>query len=187
MNDQFGASVSSAGDFNGDGVPDLIISAPGNTAPQNGSGMVYIFFLPRPCPADVNNDNTVDSADLAFLLGNWGICPPITQGPCLADFDGNSVVDSVDMAFLLGNWGPCPPAGAVMAGPTQPGLGDQTLLKPGAPQSQQAQSGDTFFLSIIGQLGFTDMQSYYDWLDLLNERELSAHISTLIDAILGKK
>lgn len=184
MNGHFGAVVSSAGDFNGDGVPDLAIAAPNTpTNPDGSSGAVYIFFLPQPCPGDLDGDNDVDSADLATLLVNWGNC----SAPCPADLNGDGVVGSADLAALLANWGICTPPVAAMAGPGQTGIGDQTLLDPGAPQTQQAQSqtGDAFFLSIIGQFGFTDMQSYYDWLDLLNERELSAHILALIDAILA--
>ena len=80
----------------------------------------------------------------------------------------------------------CVPPGAAMAEPEQMALDEQILLQPDAPQTQQVQaSGDAFFLSVIGQLGFTDLQSYYDWLGLLNESELSAHITLLLDAILG--
>ena len=30
---------------------------------------------PPPCEGDLNNDGTVDGADLVILLGNWGFCP----------------------------------------------------------------------------------------------------------------
>ena len=55
------------------------------------------------CPADLNNDGTVDSADLAQLLGAWGENPGHP-----ADFTGDGVVDSADLAQLLGAWGACP-------------------------------------------------------------------------------
>lgn len=107
-NDFFGWAVSSAGDFNGDGTPDLLITALGSDAPLNGSGMAYIFFLPRQCPADLNNDTVVDSADLAAMLANWGNCVSPTLAPCLADITGDGVVNSADISTLLSFWGGCP-------------------------------------------------------------------------------
>lgn len=56
---------------------------------------------PGLCPADLNGDGVVGSADLAALLGAWG------SGPGPADLDGNGVVGSSDLASLLGAWGPC--------------------------------------------------------------------------------
>jgi len=55
-------------------------------------------------------DGTVDGADLAFLLGEWGQNPD-----SIADFVTNStfapppdgVVDGADLAVLLGAWGAC--------------------------------------------------------------------------------
>lgn len=77
-------------------------------------------------PADINNDGTVNAADLAILLGGWGPClascepegePPgcpascpldVRAEVCPADFGGgNCQVDPVDLAILLGAWGPC--------------------------------------------------------------------------------
>ncbi len=57
---------------------------------------------PSACPADLDGDGTVNAADLAQLLGNWGPCED-----CPADFDGDGVIDAADLAQLLGNWGPC--------------------------------------------------------------------------------
>ncbi|TVQ31492.1 MAG: esterase family protein [Phycisphaeraceae bacterium] len=55
------------------------------------------------CPADLNGDGLVGSADLSALLGSWGPCPG-----CAADLDGDGVVGAGDLAALLGSWGPCP-------------------------------------------------------------------------------
>lgn len=185
--DHFGSSVSGADDFNGDGVGDLIVSAPGSTAPLNGTGMVYVFFLPRQCPADLDGSGVVDGADLASLLTTWGACPAPTAGPCLADFNGDGVVDGEDMAFLLANWGPCPaPQGAAMAPQEEPGLGGESLFDPPSQPNNQAQapSGELFFLSVISQYGFDDVDSYFIWLASLDQDELAAHIADLINAIL---
>lgn len=52
-----------------------------------------------PCaPADLDCNGTVDSADLATLLNNWG-------GPGAGDIDGSGTVDSNDLAALLNAWG----------------------------------------------------------------------------------
>ncbi|MBX7041684.1 MAG: FG-GAP-like repeat-containing protein [Ignavibacteria bacterium] len=42
--DQFGLSVSTAGDVNGDGYSDIIVGAPFNDAGGSNSGRAYIFF-----------------------------------------------------------------------------------------------------------------------------------------------
>ena len=52
------------------------------------------------CPADLNGDGSVNSQDLAALLGSWG-------GP-KNDIDGDGVVGSPDLAALLSGWGTCP-------------------------------------------------------------------------------
>ncbi|TVQ33606.1 MAG: hypothetical protein EA376_01755 [Phycisphaeraceae bacterium] len=53
---------------------------------------------------DLNGDGSVGSADLAILLGSWGVCPPEPK-PCPADISGDGSVGSADLATLLGNWG----------------------------------------------------------------------------------
>ncbi len=56
----------------------------------------------RPCPADLDDDGTVNAFDLAILLGSWGPC----EG-CQADFNGDGAINAADLAQLLGAWGPC--------------------------------------------------------------------------------
>lgn len=55
-------------------------------------------------------DGLVDGADLAFLLGAWGIGPScadlVTSKTFLPPPDG--IVDGADLAVLLGAWGACP-------------------------------------------------------------------------------
>lgn len=64
-------------DADGDGVPDL--------CPPGGLG-------------DINRDGFIDAADLAMILGNWGL----SGGP--ADLDGNGVVGAGDLSILLSAW-----------------------------------------------------------------------------------
>jgi hypothetical protein len=63
---------------------------------------VYGEPISLDCPADLNGDNKVDSADLGLLLSAWG-----TVGANPTDFDGNGVVDGADLGTILYNWGPC--------------------------------------------------------------------------------
>ena len=52
------------------------------------------------CPADLDDNGTVNAADLAILLGAWG-----GSG---GDIDGNGTTNASDLALLLGAWGACP-------------------------------------------------------------------------------
>lgn len=54
----------------------------------------------QPTPGDLTLDGSVNSADLAILLGAWGPC-----SGCIADIDGSGQVDANDLAILLGHWG----------------------------------------------------------------------------------
>jgi hypothetical protein len=52
-----------------------------------------------PCaPADLDCNGSVNGADLASLLNNWG-------GTGIGDIDGNGSVDGADLAALLNAWG----------------------------------------------------------------------------------
>ena len=90
------------GDLNGD---DRFVDAPGS--PNLGLGPVAFLdrgafeFEPFPCPSDLNGDGVTDAADLAILLGAWGLA----GGP--ADIDGSGSVNAADLAILLGSFGPC--------------------------------------------------------------------------------
>jgi hypothetical protein len=85
-----------------------------NDMPDNGGSFPHIavFELPKdgggggptPCPADLDDNDFVDAADLGILLGAWGPC----TGACAADLDDNSFVDAADLGILLGGWGECP-------------------------------------------------------------------------------
>ncbi len=55
-----------------------------------------------PCVADLDHNGHVDAADLAILLGAWGLAGSS------ADLTGDGLVSGADLAVLLGAWGPCP-------------------------------------------------------------------------------
>jgi len=67
------------GDANGDGVPNFC-----------------------DCPGDSTGDGAVSSADLSFILAEWG-----NYGGNPADLNGDLVVDAQDLSLCLVNWGPC--------------------------------------------------------------------------------
>jgi len=54
--------------------------------------------LAAPVTGDLNGDGKVDAADLAILLGSWGL------SGVPADLNGDGVVNGSDLAILLGNW-----------------------------------------------------------------------------------
>ncbi|MCH8053425.1 MAG: hypothetical protein IH895_05140 [Planctomycetes bacterium] len=63
------------------------------------------------CPADLNGDSIVDSADLDRLLRFYGACVN-----CKEDLNGDKFVDDADVAIMTRQWGPCPPEGDVFGG-----------------------------------------------------------------------
>jgi hypothetical protein len=54
-----------------------------------------------PCSSDLDGNDSVDGADMAILLGQWG-------GVGSGDIDGTGAVDAADLGILLGAWGACP-------------------------------------------------------------------------------
>ncbi|MEY4118394.1 MAG: hypothetical protein RLZZ116_1722 [Planctomycetota bacterium] len=57
---------------------------------------------PPACPADINQNGSVDGADLTVLLQSWGPC-----ANCAADINQNGSVDGADLTVLLQSWGGC--------------------------------------------------------------------------------
>jgi enterochelin esterase-like enzyme len=64
----------------------------------------YNSALAIPCKlaADIDCNGTVDSADLAEVLANWG------EGNGPADLNGDGFINSADLAQVLSSWGPVP-------------------------------------------------------------------------------
>jgi hypothetical protein len=69
--DAAGSSVSSAGDVNGDGFDDLVISAPGADAPRTNSGSVYVVFGKEGGFAPSLSLGELDGGDGFRLDGLW--------------------------------------------------------------------------------------------------------------------
>lgn len=56
-------------------------------------------------PGDVNDDGSVNVADLLAVINGWGPCPVPTT-PCSADLNGDGVVNVTDLLLVINNWGP---------------------------------------------------------------------------------
>jgi subtilisin family serine protease len=80
-----------------------------------GSAVLAVYEC---SPADVVSSDTfqppsdgqVDAADLAYLLGEWGVnpaSPADTVDSATFQPPADGVVDGADLAFLLGAWGVC--------------------------------------------------------------------------------
>lgn len=82
----------------------LVPSNTVNTACNYSEARVVIRYRSQlPCPGDLNNDRSVNGADLGSMLSQWGQC-----GGCNADLDRNGSVEGGDIAVLLSGWGACP-------------------------------------------------------------------------------
>ena len=53
------------------------------------------------CPADLDGNSSVNSADLTMLLSAWGL-------PGASDLDGDGSTGATDLLALLAAWGDCP-------------------------------------------------------------------------------
>jgi len=71
----------------------------GLAADHNGIAVLTVTTSTA-VPGDLNDDGSVNAADLSILLGTWGAC----GSPCTAHLDGDGAVGASDLAALLGAW-----------------------------------------------------------------------------------
>jgi alpha-tubulin suppressor-like RCC1 family protein len=99
--DYTGASSS---DCNANGLLDSCEIDAGWAVDANGNGVIDICESAfQSCPADFDQNGSVDAADLSQLLNAWGPAPGL---PGL-DLDANGSIDAADLAALLNAWGGC--------------------------------------------------------------------------------
>ena len=77
----------------------LLIGAP---AYSSSRGVVFQTSLAQtlPCPADLNNDGSVNVSDVLRIISQWG-------GSGREDLNGDSIVNVSDLLYLLNAWGNC--------------------------------------------------------------------------------
>jgi hypothetical protein len=96
-------STGNNGDGGGTGISSngwLAVSASDSTGGRYALARIKVGTTANPCPSDLNSDGSVNAADLATLLGNWG-------GSGTGDLNADGTVNAADLAALLGAWGPC--------------------------------------------------------------------------------
>ena len=85
----------------GASLGDRSITVQTASGPGVGDGLFLVSEGVEPRPADLDGSGVVDAADLAQLIGAWGVC-----GTCAEDLDGDGAVGPADLAALVGDWGP---------------------------------------------------------------------------------
>lgn len=82
--DMLGWSLAGGADFDGDGLPDVAIGAPGYDGPELGSGVVYLL----PAPLQAGRSLADSSAMVIGMTGDaragWSIAALPAEGPGLA-------------------------------------------------------------------------------------------------------
>ncbi|RMH31001.1 MAG: hypothetical protein D6692_00910, partial [Planctomycetota bacterium] len=127
--------MDGGGDFNADGVPDIVVGAQRNDGdtgdPDDNRGATYVYsgadgsliarftgeasigdlFGSSVATADVNGDGTRDMIVAGPGNGTGAVyvffMPP-PPPPCPGDINGDGLVNGADISFVLNNWGPCP-------------------------------------------------------------------------------
>lgn len=102
--DNFGVDAASAGDVNGDGRTDFVVTAVGHSFAGTAPGSVYVIAgSDLPCVGDLDGDDVVGPADLGLLASAW------TGGgaPGAADMDRNGALNRRDAIMLVQEFGRC--------------------------------------------------------------------------------
>ncbi len=86
--DHFGCSVSSLGDFNGDGTIDIVVGAYGDDDGGSDSGAVWILYMDA-FPSDLDNDRILDQWEIQY-----GLNPDINDSS--ADPDGDGLTNIIE-------------------------------------------------------------------------------------------
>ena len=94
-----GFSVDGAGDFNGDGIDDLIIGAPRNPLNSGSLGESYVVFgqAVEVLKGDVNRDSNIDFLDIAPFISVLSASGFQAE----ADIDCNGAVDFLDISPFI--------------------------------------------------------------------------------------
>jgi hypothetical protein len=105
--DRVGATLAGGGDFNGDGISDLLIGAPHGDNYGIEGGEVYLIYGVAVTPGDFDRDNDVDEFDLLIWQTGLGDPSPTFQD---GDADKDGDVDEFDL-LVWQTWFPFPTPG----------------------------------------------------------------------------
>jgi hypothetical protein len=94
------------GDFDRDGLEDIVCLIDLNPIDRTNSPAVSVFFniteVVVDCPSDIDGDGSVAVGDILAIISAWGS----TVDPAI-DIDGSGIVDVGDILLVVSNWGPC--------------------------------------------------------------------------------
>jgi hypothetical protein len=102
--DQFGLSVSGAGDVNNDGYAEFIVGAPYNDAAGDAAGRAYVYVCQVEDPfvrGDADQNGVVDLDDLVYVLNYLFKEGPPPVPPDAGDTNCDGIVDIRDAVKLL--------------------------------------------------------------------------------------
>lgn len=95
--------VTSPANTYADSLPFWIVFNQNETTEAHDAATTYLdHLLNPPCPADLNNDNAVNTADLTRLLSRFG---QPTLRYANADFNGDTQVNTADLTYFLARFG----------------------------------------------------------------------------------
>lgn len=99
----FGGDATGLGDIDGDGLPDLLSTAPGLSFVGLEAGSAFVLSgTVLPCPADLDGNGRVSIRDFLRLKRSLG------DDGGAGDLNGDGIVDLKDLLILVRDWGRCP-------------------------------------------------------------------------------
>jgi hypothetical protein len=102
--DEFGGSVSWAGDVNNDGSDEVIVGAPHNDAGGNSAGRAYVCACQVEDPiarGDANADGAIDLDDAVYILNYLFKAGPAPFPFDAGDANCDGIIDVRDAVYLL--------------------------------------------------------------------------------------
>lgn len=125
---QFGDALSTRGDVNGDGVPDLVVGASLQDSPVEDAGALYVMFANVGTGIDGVVDDMV-AGDGSIIAANFGVSVAV------GDADGDGLADVLVGASQFSSLLTTLPGGATRLLSTDGVLGDASAVSDPAPQN----------------------------------------------------
>lgn len=104
VSDGTGSSVSAAGDWNADGLGDIIVGASRHTGAFFSIGAAYVVFGTEDCNHNQLPDECEVEQQTVGDINNNGI-PDICEGICDGDVNTDGLVDPLDLGAVLSRFG----------------------------------------------------------------------------------